>query len=198
MSRKQKRHVAAKRTRPLSLRESWRSWYETKRPLFFYGCRFVGVLIVFYLLSLTPVYQATLSGAVITIAHIAHVLMQGLGENSALAGATIRSGTDAIITVEPGCTGFNYSWFLAAAVAAFPASILHKALGILIGVAVLIALNVLRVSSLFWVGVHNPELFAFVHEQLWAVLLNTATVSLMVAWIVLIKPASTDETPATA
>jgi len=125
--------------------------------------------------------------AVVFDAQVAHVIMHFFGENSVLEGATLRSNGEAIITVEPGCTGFDYSWFLAAAVAAFPAAIFRRGLGIVAGVAVLLLLNIVRVSSLYWVGVHRPELFAFVHEQLWAVLLNIATVCLMVAWIVWIK-----------
>ena len=190
MSKKKRRTQSKK---PRTLKESWVAWYESKRPLLGFGLRFAGVMAGFYLLSLTPVYKNALSGAVAFDAGMAHALLQFFGESSALDGATLRSGGEAIITVEPGCTGFDYSWFLAAAVAAFPAPIFRRVLGIVAGVATLLLLNVLRVSSLYWVGVHNPQFFAFVHEQLWAALLNIATVSLMVAWIVWVKQQPEDE-----
>lgn len=195
MSRKsEKRRAQSKK--PPSLKESWTAWYESKRPMLGYGLRFAIVMAVFYLFSLTPIYRQALSGAVVFDAQVAHVIMQFFGENSILDGATLRSNGEAIITVEPGCTGFDYSWFLAAAVAAFPAAIFRRGVGIVAGVAILLLLNIVRVSSLYWVGVHRPEIFAFVHEQLWAVLLNIATVCLMVAWIVWVK--RTNETPSPA
>lgn len=144
----------------------------------------------------TPIYRQAVSGAVLTNAQIAHRLLGFLGEASVIEGATFRSHGEAIITVEPGCTGFDYSWFLVAAIAAFPAPILGKVIGIAAGVSALLALNILRVSSLYWIGVHRPEHFAFVHEQLWAVLLNLTTVSLMVAWIMWVNRTDEDRPPA--
>jgi len=186
MSRKSKKHRAPPK-KPPSFKESCRAWYESKRPLLGFGLRFVAVMGIFYLLSLTPIYRQALAGAVLCYAQAANAILEILGEKSVLDGATLRSEGEAIITVEPGCTGFDYSWFLMAAIAAFPAPILGKVLGIIAGVAVLLGLNIVRVTSLFWVGVHRPEHFAFVHEQLWAVVLNVATVCLMVAWIVWMK-----------
>jgi exosortase/archaeosortase family protein len=186
MSRKNgKRRAQSKK--PPSFRESWTAWYESKRPMLGYGLRFAIVMATFYLFSLTPIYQQALSGAVLFDAQVAHGIMQFIGENSVLDGATLRFNGEAIITVEPACTGFDYSWFLAAAVAAFPAALFRRGIGIIAGVAALLLLNIVRVSSLYWIGVHRPEHFAFVHEQLWAVLLNITTVCLMVAWIVWIK-----------
>jgi len=186
MSRKSvKRRAQPKK--PPTFKESWTAWYESKRPLFGYALRFAVVMAGFYLVSLTPGYRQAVSGAVLFNAQVAHLVMRSLGESSVLDGATLRSHGEAIITVEPGCTGFDYSWFLAAAIAAFPATIIRRGIGIVAGVAILLLLNIARVSSLYWVGVHHPEHFALVHEQLWAVVLNIATICLMVAWLVWIK-----------
>jgi exosortase/archaeosortase family protein len=195
MSRKSKKRRAQSK-KPPSLKESWTAWYESKRPLLGYVLRFSIVMAAFYLLSLTPFYRKAVSGAVLTNAQIAHRLLGFLGEASVIERATLRSNGEAIITVEPGCTGFDFSWFLVAAIAAFPAPILGKVIGIVAGISALLALNIFRVSSLYWIGVHRPEHFAFVHEQLWAVLLNLTTVSLMVAWIVWVK--RTDENRSSA
>ena len=104
-----------------------------------------------------------------------------------MAGFYLISLTPIYQQAVSGCTGFDYSWFLAAAIAAFPATIIRRGIGIVAGVVILLLLNSVRVSSLYWVGVYHPEHFALVHEQLWAVVLNIATICLMVAWIVWIK-----------
>ncbi len=186
MSRKSRKQRAQPK-KPHSFKESFAAWYESKRPLLVYGLRFVAVMAVFYLFSLTPIYRQALAGAVLSNAQAAHAILEALGEKSVLDGATLRSHGEAIITVEPGCTGFDYSWFLMAAIAAFPAPIFGKMVGLLAGVATLLGLNIVRVASLYWVGVHRPEHFAFVHEHLWAVVLNVVTVCLMVTWIVWVK-----------
>ena len=177
---------------------SWKRGYEAKRPLLFYGLRFAGVTAALYAISLMPAYQRGLTQATFANARIAHALIEGLGGSSILAGATLRCGGDAIITVQPFCTGFEYSWFLVAAIAAFPASLARKVPGIILGVASLLALNVVRIASLYWTGVHSPRYFASVHGQLWALILNIASVCVMVAWIVWVKPKDTHEATSAA
>jgi exosortase/archaeosortase family protein len=103
-------------------------------------------------------------------------LIQVLGGNSVREGATLRSGVDAILTVKPFCTAFDYSWFLIAAIVTFPARLGQKLVGLAIGVPLLLALNVLRISSFYWTGIKSPWNFGFMHEQFWAVLLNFSTI----------------------
>ena len=53
----------------------------------------------------------------------------------------------------------------------------------LVGGAVILALNLIRVMSLYLVGVHFPNAFNTVHEEIWSVLLVIATVCLTITWI---------------
>lgn len=165
----------------------WCGWYETKKPLLVYGSRFLGVISLLYAFSLLPLYQDFLAGATVVYAGIAHGLIQALGGDGSRDGATLRSGADAILTVKPFCTAFDYSWFLIAAIVAFPARFGQKLLGLAIGVPLLLVLNVLRISSLYWTGITFPWHFGFMHEQFWAVLLNFSTICCAVFWMMWIK-----------
>lgn len=142
------------------------------------------MLGLLYAASFAPGYQLLLSGAAETYAGMAHGLIQLLGGDSRLSGVTLYSGQDAIVTVLPLCVGFGYSWFLVAAIIAFPGSAVRKLPGIFVGVPALLFLNFLRVTSLYWTGVRFPRYFAFMHEQLWALVLNLASIGIIVGWIV--------------
>jgi hypothetical protein len=69
MSRKSKKHRAQSK-KPPSFKESCIAWYESKRPLLGYGLRFVCVMAVFYLFSLTPIYRQALSGLLYGVAFV--------------------------------------------------------------------------------------------------------------------------------
>ena len=165
----------------------WVEWYGAKRPLICYSIRFLGVITLLYAFSLLAIYQKILVHATVTYAVLAHVLIQSLGGNSSREGATLLSGPDAIITVKPFCTAFDYAWFLIAAIVAFPAPSAKRMIGLTIGLAFLFFLNVLRISSLHLTGVLHPQNFNFMHEQFWAFFLNLYTVCGVVLWMVWIK-----------
>jgi exosortase/archaeosortase family protein len=172
---------------PHMLRRWWQAWYATKAPVLRYVIRFLGALGLLYAVSLSPIYQIFLGKTAETYAGMAHSLIQLLGGDSNLAGSTLFSGQEAIVTVLPLCTGFDYSWFLVAAIIAFPAPAIRKLPGVFLGVLALLFLNLLRVTSLYWTGVQFPRHFAFMHEQLWALVLNLVSVSLIVGWIIWVK-----------
>lgn len=169
------------------IRSWWREWFESRKPFLLFGSKFLGVHSLLYALSLMPHYQNFLTRATVIFAGIADALIQALGGNSVRDGTTLLSGTDAILTVKPFCTAFDYSWFLIAFIVAFPARVSPKLLGLAIGVPLLLALNVLRISSLYWTGVGSPSNFNFMHEQFWAVLLNFSTICYAVVWIMWAK-----------
>jgi exosortase/archaeosortase family protein len=141
------------------------------------------VLSLLYGFSLSQVYQKIVVQATVAYAVIAHAVIQLFDGESSREGATLRSGVDAIITVQPFCTAFDCAWFLIAAIVAFPAPLTKKFIGVAVGVPILLFLNVLRISSLYGTGVGFPENFTFMHEQVWTFLLNFSVVCLVVVWM---------------
>lgn len=158
------------------------AWSSSKRPVLVFGLKFASVLAALYTLSLAPFWTRIQDGYLQTLARLANGLLSGFGENSQLTGATIWSGKYGV-TVTPECAGLQFGWFLAAAMVAFPAAWGRRALGFVIGVALLGVLNVVRVGSLYFVGVHAPSAFASMHEDVWPSILVLATVGMMAAWI---------------
>lgn len=72
------------------------------------------------------------------------------------------------------CDAIEINILFASAVLAFPAPWRRRAVALLVGLAALVALNVVRICLLYFVGVHAPERFAVVHEQVFPLVLVAA------------------------
>jgi exosortase H (IPTLxxWG-CTERM-specific) len=80
------------------------------------------------------------------------------------------------------CTALDAQALFAAFVLAFPASWKKKLLGIASGIGVLGSLNILRIVSLYYIGLHWPEAFSRMHEEVWALTLVVAALLCFLVW----------------
>lgn len=92
------------------------------------------------------------------------------------------------IQVRPGCDGYQASAVLLAGVLAFPASRARKWQGALLGTALLLALNPLRLGALLWTGVHHPGSFDLMHLEVLPALYVLAALVTLFAWILWARP----------
>ena len=70
-----------------------------------------------------------------------------------------------------------------AVVISFPAPTGTKALGILAGVPLILVLNLVRIVTLYYVGVHFHGFFDTIHEGIWPFALIIATILICAGWI---------------
>jgi len=167
---------------PGSLRARWTSWYANAGPVWRFGLKFGALMILFYILVLTPFCDRLLYAYLGASAWLANGLLNGLGQATQVSDITIRSAQFAI-TVRRGCDAIEPSWFFCAALLAFPASWSHKALGILGGAMLLQALNLLRIVSLYFIGLHYPRMFNTAHVEIWPAMFIIVAIALWVGWI---------------
>jgi archaeosortase B (VPXXXP-CTERM-specific) len=97
-------------------------------------------------------------------------------------GVLIVFGGFAVEIIEE-CTGLYEMLIYAAAVFAFPTTLVKKAIGIAMGVPLLYAANVARISFLVWVGRYYEELFDFMHLYFWQATLILMITSVWLLWI---------------
>jgi exosortase/archaeosortase family protein len=166
-----------------SFKVACKSWYSSKAPMLLFCAKFGGLMVSFHFLSFTSTFKRILDVLVAANAKFSSVILNFFGESSRVTGATIWSGKDAIITVLPACTCIEFFLFFIAAVLAFPALIRRKIPGIVVGVALLMGLNLIRVMSLYYIGVHFPRFFDTAHEEVWGIPLIIATVFICAVWI---------------
>jgi exosortase/archaeosortase family protein len=71
------------------------------------------------------------------------------------------------IRIVRSCDAMEANVLFVAAVAAFPAPWLRKAVAVGVGLSALVAMNVLRLCCLYYVGVYAPARFDLAHYELW-------------------------------
>jgi exosortase H (IPTLxxWG-CTERM-specific) len=108
-------------------------------------------------------------------------VLRGLGEPAVADGTRLKSPAFAV-DVKNGCNGVEAMLILVAAVLAFPAGWRARAAGVIAGVCVIQAVNLLRVVSLFWLGVHHRSVFDLFHTAVWQTVLILLAVGLFVLW----------------
>ncbi len=144
--------------------------------------RFGAYLGLFYLCSLSVVGGVGISALARGYVVAANGIVQSLGENSSTHGETLFSHGRPILTVVADCTATEFVGMCCAAMLAFPAPIVWRLGGILAGMAWLALLSLLRVVSLYLVGVHLPRIFELAHDELWPAILVIGTLSILLAW----------------
>ena len=144
--------------------------------------RFVVALGAFYLLvAIRPVNDGAVVPFTELLARISTALLVVLGEKAVSLGTVIQSPAFAV-DVKNGCNGIEAALLLVAAMLAFPASAKRRAQGIAAGLAVTQGVNVLRIVSLFWLGVHHRAVFELFHAAVWQTALILLGVGIFLAW----------------
>jgi len=116
-------------------------------------------------------------------ASLAAAALRNLGENALAAGPDIISTeTQVALAIRRGCDAVEPIAFFITAVAAFPAAWRLKLVGMAIGAAGLIALNFIRIISLFLIRVHYPGAFEIAHVEVWQMAFVLAAMAIWLAW----------------
>ena len=105
-----------------------------------------------------------------------------LGTEAWVQGFTIHS-SDFSVMVIPACTGLLPTLLFLAAVFAYPCKIKEKALGVAIGIPAIFLINLVRMVSLFYIGLYLPRAFEQVHLLVWQPLMVFAAVALWLLWV---------------
>jgi len=144
--------------------------------------RFVAVLGVFYLLvAIQPVNDRVVVPFTEVLVHVSTALLAAMGEKAVSFGTVIQSPAFAV-DVKNGCNGVEAALLLVAAMLAFPASPWQRVEGIAAGLAVIQGVNLLRIVSLFWLGVHHRAVFELFHAAVWQTALILLAVGIFLAW----------------
>ena len=100
------------------------------------------------------------------IASVSAGLLGILGQPTSVADTSINS-PDFSMRIVRGCDGIEPTAAFVAAVLASPVSLWAKLPGILIGTMALVVINVVRLVSLFFIGVYVPTVLDFMHFDFW-------------------------------
>jgi exosortase/archaeosortase family protein len=100
--------------------------------------------------------------------------------NIRVTGVQIDGRTS--LTIAKNCDAMDINILFTAAVLATPTTWRKRGLGLALGLTVLVAVNVLRIVSLYFVRLHWEHSFEFIHAEVWPLAFVTITVLAFLAW----------------
>ena len=103
------------------------------------------------------------------------------GHNAQATGITIFSPSYSI-EIARGCDAIEPAAIFLSGVVAFPAPLLGKVYGMLVGTVTLLVLNLVRIASLFFIGIHYPKLFHMMHVDVWQAIFIFLAILFWVIW----------------
>ena len=104
-----------------------------------------------------------------------------LRQGTQVSDVTIRSPEFAI-AIRRGCDAIEPTGLLCGAILAFPGPFVRKLTGMLAGMVILQALNLVRIVTLFLIGSHIPAFFPSAHLEIWPALFIIAAIICFVGW----------------
>ncbi|MFT5050084.1 MAG: exosortase H (IPTLxxWG-CTERM-specific) [Chlamydiales bacterium] len=140
-------------------------------------------LLILYVISPSDLFQGYLHLS----ARVSSMLLQAIGHDVNVDGSTLLS-TELAIEVRRGCDGLAPASILAAAVLAFPGPIRSKLQGLLLGTSVILVANLVRISSLYLIGVYLPDHFQQAHHFTWPMALICLAMLCWMAWVTWLLP----------
>ena len=103
----------------------------------------------------------------------------------AVAGVLLQAAPAAYtVEVMPECLGAEALINFLAAVLAFPASPRARAVGVAAGLGLILAVNPLRIASLYRLGLVAPEWAGWVHDNAWDPMFFCAEIGVFLSWVV--------------
>ncbi|HNB81441.1 MAG TPA: exosortase H [Chitinophagaceae bacterium] len=107
-----------------------------------------------------------------------------------VCGLPAHSNADSIlndtfsITVKQGCDSLEALAIFLCGVIAFPARMKIKLWGLLIGTSIILFMNLIRLMSLFWIGLYHFDLFDLFHLEIWQGYFIVQSIALWVIWVI--------------
>jgi exosortase/archaeosortase family protein len=137
----------------------------------------------FYLWGTTESYQEHVFAPYLVInADLSGDILNALGQKVIVDGPHISSSRFNV-TIARGCDGLPPMALFLAALGAFPAPVLLKLPALLLCLPILAAFNLVRIVSLFLVGVYYPDYFHVMHVDVWQALYILFGVVLFCLWL---------------
>lgn len=143
---------------------------------------FLTILVVsFSVVALRQVNDAFVTPYTAVIARMSGFVLRVFGEKATVTGCVVSSPRFAV-TIYNGCNGLITSLIFISGVLAFPAKTSAKLIGVIGGLFTIQLINLVRIVSLFYIGIFLPQHFNDAHIFVWQSLVIIAGISLWIVW----------------
>ncbi len=183
MSKQKPKKNAPKRQGAFPLKNWWQNELGSRRPILQFWLGFAGVMSLFYLLTVQPFYVENVQEPVSSFfANASSGLLNLFGYKTSASGMNISSPQFSL-SIKEGCDAIAPVMLVLAGILLFPATWPQKIKGIAIGMAALFALNLVRIISLYFVGIYAKEYFEFMHVEFWQVVFIGLAILYFFYWL---------------
>ncbi len=114
-------------------------------------------------------------------ARLSSFLLDLMGYETTQSGTSIF-GSGGAVDVRRGCDAVQPSVLFALAVLAFPAPWRARLIGAPLGVSILLAMNLVRIVTLFQLRLHFPAAFDPAHHWIWPMAFLLVAMALWILW----------------
>lgn len=160
----------------MNLRELW------GRPEIRFLILFLAILgASFTVIALNQINDLFVDPYTALIARVSGAVLRLFGESASVNGCVVSSPRFAV-TIYNGCNGLITSLIFVSGVLAFPARWTAKIIGVIGGLIAIQIINLIRIVSLFYIGIYFPNHFDDAHIFIWQSLVIVAGVALWVVW----------------
>lgn len=146
---------------------------------------FMVLLVVLFIAELTPpVERHVILPFTSVLADVCAWIIHLFDGTTISNGKLIQNADGSfIVSIERGCNGVEAVIILLSAILAFPAPWKHKLAGIGLGFVAIQLLNVVRIVSLFYLGLWSQIWFKWFHEYLWQALIVLDALIVFLIWL---------------
>jgi exosortase H (IPTLxxWG-CTERM-specific) len=153
-----------------------------RRPELRFLILFLVILGVgFTVIALRAVDEAFVVPYTTLIAKVSGGILHVLGEDITVDGRVLRSPRFSVV-IYNGCNGLITSLIFISGVLAFPARWRAKLIGVIGGLVAIQLINLVRIVTLFYIGVFLPQHFNDSHIFIWQSIVILAGVTLWIVW----------------
>jgi exosortase H (IPTLxxWG-CTERM-specific) len=149
---------------------------------------FAALLLIFYaLITLDAVDRHVVLPFTAALAKVSGAALNLIGHPVHTDG-TVISGARFAVDIRGGCNGLEAVVFVCAAMLAFHAPMRQRFIGAASAAVILEALNIIRIDSLYLLGVYHRNVFEMFHLAVWQTLMFGAAVFLFLVWTSRVAP----------
>lgn len=155
--------------------------------------QFIALMLCFYVIWIMPFFQDTIVANVAKgYASISAFSLNVFG-NSVQAIDDVLSSSQFTMSIKNGCDAIEAIAILLCAMIIYPTSYKNKMVGLVLGSLLLIILNIIRIISLFFVGIYVPSIFDVMHISVWQIIFIIVPMLIVMQWLNWIQLKPTNE-----
>ncbi len=122
--------------------------------------------------------------------------LKALGINSSVKGVFVTSDKFSVKVITD-CSAIFLVISFFSFVLAYPTSLKKKSMGLLFGIPIIFAVNIVRLVCVFITGMVSPGLFKYMHLYFWQIILMIFVLMLCLAWLRFVVTVHIKDTPLT-